>query len=461
MGHALHHDQRLDAVAARLKRALGVTSLLKAGLRLLPMFDLVAALRSALCLVRGLNVGFASAGPLLRAGPVHGQTRWRGLLRQQDLGNVPVQQPRDGRGHRVSRGFEDQVVRESVLAKDLRHIKLMPGLGQVQRVQRKHRGGELGAEAGTRQRGHACELQRGRRKLRQAALHQRGHGAGLGQAPASARAAIPTVASAREHHVLQRFQRKHRVAAAVFEQRGGQCRRVQPGQRQRGDELGHLRQVEGRQAHGLQPLRVFERALQGDSRRAGFRRSQGKTPAQRAQVFRQAQRLQTLNAGVVGEVQVVHDQRVQTKRKRLRQRGLDRALQEQPLRVTGQRHGLAQLGQHQGQLLAPRSINGRAKARQQRTQKPRQQRVGQARVTRARLHAEHAVAGCRHITKQARLADAGLAVQGKRALAGPGLGQRGGLPSTAHQARRAHQAGRRDGTLRGQRQGDGTALDGR
>ena len=274
--HALHDDQRLQAVAAGVERTFGVAGAVETQARLLPVFDLQAALRGRLRLARGLHVGFGGERPFVRAGPVRRDVRRLRLPRQQRGRDAPVQQPRDRRRHRSARGLADEVVREGAVADHLRRFEFTPGLGDVQRVRIQHRGGQLGAEAGAGQGRHARQLQRCRRQLRQAALDQCADGARLRQAVAGR-------GGAAEQHVLQGLEREHRVAAGVPQQRRGQAPGVDGRQCQRLDQLGQQRLVQRPQPHGFQALRFLQRRAQRRGRRAAIGRSLRVAPVQRRQ----------------------------------------------------------------------------------------------------------------------------------------------------------------------------------
>ena len=84
-----------------------------------------------------------------------------------------------------------EVVREGAVAQDLRRLELAPRLGDVERMRLEHRGGELGAEVGPRERGDACQAQRLARQLRQAPLDERADADRLRQPGALGRASPP------------------------------------------------------------------------------------------------------------------------------------------------------------------------------------------------------------------------------------------------------------------------------
>ena len=71
----------------------------------------------------------------------------------------------------------------------------------------------------------------------------------------------------------------------------------------------------------------------------------GKAPVQPGERVGLHQRLQELDAGVVGEVQIINDHGPQFACHGVAERGVDRALQQQPLGFAGQRHGVPQLRQ--------------------------------------------------------------------------------------------------------------------
>ncbi len=165
--------------------------------------------------------------------------------------------------------------------------------------------GELGREPGPRQRRRARQLECRGRKLRQAPLDKGADGVGLRQPTRSA-------GHARQHHVLERLEREHRVAAGVLEQR--------------------RREPQPRRVRAAPATRSAASLARGSTARARSIRGDAILPASRARPrspcrpragrcakpqlsmderVRLRQRLQELDAGVVGEVQVVDDHREQ------------------------------------------------------------------------------------------------------------------------------------------------------
>ena len=420
MGHAAHDDQRVDAFAARIEGGVGRARLVEGVGGETPALDLVAALRRALGPARRCRIGLARLLPFAGAGPVRGDAVGQRRACRQVQGDPPVQQLGDRQRHRGARGLEDQVVGEAAVAQHLRRLQLAPGLGDVERMRLEHRDRELGAELRAGQRGDASQAQRLARQLAEPALDQCADRHRLRQAAA----ALDRRRAAREHQVLQRLEREHRIAAGMAQQRRRQMLRAQLGQADRLHQGGELRQVERLQHAGLQAGRFLERGTQ--QRAAGTRlgRTLGEAPVQRGERLRLRQHLQELDAGVVGEVQVVDHQRLQALGDRIDQGGVDGALQQQPLRLAGQGHRLAELGQHQRQrLVACRRDRERMRG-QHRPQQARQHGVGDAGIARPRLDDDDARPADAEVLQQPALADAGLADQHEGAPVRPGMLER-------------------------------------
>ena len=394
------------------------------------------ALRGRLRLARGGGVSLGGEHPLTGTSPVGRDACRLRLARQQEVRDPPVQQPRDRGRHRCAGGIANQVVRKGAAAQHLRRFELAPRFGDVERVRIEHGGGQLGIEAGAGQRRDPGQLQGGCRQLCQPSLDQRPHGRRLRQA-------IAGVGGTGEQHVLQCLQREHRVAAGVPEQGRRQARGVDLRQRQRLHQFGQQRHVQRSQQDGLQTPCLLQRRAQRRSRCAGVGRPLREAPVQVAEGVRLGQRLQEFDAGVVGEVQVVDDRGAHPRRRRVGQRRIDGAVQQQPLRLARQRRAVAEFGQQQRQRPSPCLVQCRRQrlAREHCTQQPRQQRIGDAGVARPRLHADHPVQAGGKLLQQARLADAALAEQREDAPFRPGACQRRQFDGAADEPRRPHQAG--------------------
>ena len=75
-----------------------------------------------------------------------GQAIGRGTGLIQGLRDLPVQFARNGLRHGTQCGLENQVMRKSAVAQDLRGFELDPGIGQVEQSNLQHRGREARAE---------------------------------------------------------------------------------------------------------------------------------------------------------------------------------------------------------------------------------------------------------------------------------------------------------------------------
>ncbi len=173
MGHAVHDDQRMNALAAHLEGAIGRGGLVEGLGGEAPAFDFVRALRRTLRTTGRRSVGFAGLLPLGGAGPMRRHALGRRPLRHQMGRDAMVQQARDRSRHRCAGRLEDQVMREGPVADDLGGLEFAPGLGNVQRMRLEHRRRQLGAEVRAGQRGHPRQAQRRARELRQPPLDQR------------------------------------------------------------------------------------------------------------------------------------------------------------------------------------------------------------------------------------------------------------------------------------------------
>jgi hypothetical protein len=198
--------------------------------------------------------------------------------------------------------------------------------------------------------------------------------------------------AARQHQVLQRLEREHRVAAGVAQQRRRERVAAQLGEADRFDQRRELRQVERLQDAGLEAGRLLERRAQRGRRRARLRRPLREAPLQRGERVGLRERLQELEARRVGEVQVVDDERGEAVAERVGERRVDGALQQKPLRVAGARDRGAELGQHERELGVRVGAELERMRRAHRAQQARQQRVGDAGVARPRLDRDDAVA---------------------------------------------------------------------
>ena len=369
-----------------------------------------------------------------RGFPVFGTARRLAAAALQPARHRGMHVARDGLGHAAQRGVGDQVVREGFARQHLRRLQLGPGVDQRQRRLLQHGFGQLDAEVDTSDRRHPRQRQRRRRQGLQPPLDQRADAGRLRQ---------PAVGHAGQHVVLQRLQREQRVAAGVAHQRAGQCGSVEPGHAQAVDQLAHRRLVQRLQRLLVQALRFEQRLVQ---RGAAFAGAARQAPAQRQRRLGRHHGLQQLQAGGVGEVQVVEQQLVAAGGRGPAQQGLGGALQLQALAVAAECRavaGIQQLGQHTRQAAARGLVGRGAAALQQQPQQPRQQRKRHAGVARPRRHVQAArAAPARQLGEQPRLAHAGLADEDEHALGRPGALQRGELVVAAHQARRPAQAGR-------------------
>ena len=186
----------------------------------------------------------------------------------------------------------------------------------------------------------------------------------------------------------------------------------------------------------------------------------GEAPTQRDKRFGLDQRLQELEAGVIGKVQVIDDHGLQPLRSGIAQRGVDRPVQQQALGFPGQRNGVAEFGQHQREFLGARGTQLDAMLSQHRAQQARQHGVGDAGVTRAGLDADDARAAAGQLVQQSALADARFADQQEHALRSPRR-----VPAPASSVSRPIRRGGRirlaGATARRAGKAVGAALDGR
>ena len=183
--------------------------------------------------------------------------------------------------------------------------------------------------------------------------------------------------------------------------------------------------------------------VQRVQRRPGLGRAVSQRPTQLAAAFVE-HGLQQLQAGSVGEVQVVQRHRLQ--RGLLRQQRLHGALQRQALALGGGQRTGGPFGQYTCDL-APRGRRQQLLAAVgDGAQQSRQRGQRHAGVAWARRHVQrHAAARRAHrqqVLQQARLAHAGLTDQGHHLVAGPGRLHGLGLDLPPHQARRPQHTGR-------------------
>ena len=452
-GHALDDDQRVDAFAARVERELGRAGPVERVGGEAPALDLVRALRRFARAPRRRRVRGAGLAPLGRAGPMRRDAVWKRLAREQVRGDAPMEQPRDRLGHGLARRLEDEIVRERAVAQDLRRLELAPRLGDVERMRLEHRRGELGAELGSGERGDARQAQRLARQLRQAPFDERADADRLRQP----RAVAERRGVAREQEVLQGLEREHRVAAGVPEERRREALDVELGQAERVDQRRELREVERLHGDRLDAPRLLERAAHLRHRRAGVGGPLREAPAQGSERIRLDERLDELDARVVGEVQVVDDHRVDARRQRVDERRVDGAVQQEPLRLARERDRRTQLRQDERELARPVRIERDLVLGEQGAQQPREHGVGDAFVARSRADRDHAGATGRELVQQPGLADSRFADEEERPLRRPRAIERRELALAADEARRPDQAGRNDGAARRQRRA--AALD--
>jgi hypothetical protein len=166
---------------------------------------------------------------------------------------------------------------------------------------------------------------------------------------------------------------------------------------------------------------------------------------QRGERVRQHQGLQEFEARIVGEVEVVDDDGVQADSDRVDQRGVDRTVQGEPLRLPGESDGGAELRQDEGELLGAGGAQRDRVLGEQGTQQAGQPGVGDARVAGAGAHADDARVAGRELVQQAALADSRLADDQEAAARRPGVIECGELALAADEARRPHQARGNDG----------------
>ena len=453
MGDAVHDDQRVDALAARVERERGCVGAVEGVAGAAPALDFVRALRRFAGAPCRAGVGVAGRSPFGRARPVRRDAVRQRLVRDQVQGDAPMQQLGDRPRHRLAGRLEDQVVRERAVADHLRRLELAPGLGEVERVALEHRRSELGSEVGAGERSDAREAQRVARQLAEAPLDQRPDAHRLRQRRDLCRRAGVT----REDQVLQRLEREHRIAAGVLQQRRRQVRDVELGQAERFDQERQLRLVERLQFDRLDAACFFERSPHRRRRAARFAASLREAPVQRGERVGLDQGLQELDARLVGEVQVVDDDRVQFGGRRIDERSVDRAVQQEPLRLAGECHRRAQLGQHDRELLRALGAQRDRVRGEQGAQQAREHGVGDARVAGAGANGDDAGAAGRELVQQPALADARLADEQEDTPRRPGVIERGDLFLAADEARWADEARRHDRASCRQRRG--AALD--
>ena len=369
-------------------------------------------------------------------------------------GDPPVQQLGDRQRHRGARGLEDQVVGEGAVAQHLRRLELAPGLGDVERMRLEHRHRELGAELRAGQRGDAGQAQRLARQLAEPALDQRADRHRLRQAAA----ALDRRRAAREHQVLQRLEREHRIAAGVAQQRRRQPLGAQLGQADRLDQGGELRQVERLQQRRSPggPLPRARRAAARRRRRA--RPGAGRSPS----AARRASPTAPATAGTrrwprrrsAGRRRPAPAGRGRAHRPGWRRRRAAAAAAA-PRRPAPPRAPSSGSTSASSSVRAGAIASGCAASTD--AQQARQDGVGDAGVAGPRLDGDDAGPAGAEILQQAALADAGLADQHERAPVRPGMLERLQLAVAADQARRPQQAGR--GRRPPRRQRRGAALD--
>lgn len=149
------------------------------------------------------------------------------------------------------------------------------------------------------------------------------------------------------------------------------------------------------------------------------------------------QREQHLDAGVIGEVQVVHGHGLNRSTGEYLPNGV---VQHQPLAGRGQRQRWRELGQHPRQLASLFGVDGVDRPRQSLAQQPCQGGIGYAGITGPTLHHGQPPLA-RHLGDQARLAHASLAQQQHHSPGLPALSQRCALALAPDQPRWPHQGG--------------------
>ena len=384
--------------------------------------------------------------------PVPGHPRRLARMRGEPACHGRVRVARDLGRHGRERGLVDQIVREAAVAQHLRRFELAPGARELQGRLRQHALGELDAEVERRDRRQPRQGQGHRRKLRQAPLDELLHRL----RPRRRLARCQHRQAAVGPGLLQGLEHEQRIAAGALQQVGSEVDATHAGQRERVDELRDLAFVERRQGHarrnGDVEQGVVERAQMG----SGFRGPVGQHPAQRARaraiVTRVArpfvvgvdQRLQHLERGRIGEVQVVDEQPVE-RRRRAEQRA-HRALQHVALAFALAGPPCSPFGQDARDLVAYRRQQDRHGAvlrlLEHGAQQPRQGGERHAGIARPAGAAHRVRLAFGKGIEQPRLAQARLAEHGAHPPRAPCLLQRFELAHAADQARRAQHAHR-------------------
>jgi hypothetical protein len=236
---------------------------------------------------------------------VLGDVRRLDRPRLEVAGHFGMELARDRRRHRATRCFEDQVVGERAVAQHLRGVELAPGIAQIDRAQAEHVSGEVGAEVGAGDGGAARQLHRRRRQPIDALADQVGDARG-GRQAARGRAGGGRPCRHRRQHQLQRLEKEHRVAAGMPGQHRREPAGIERSDAERIDQRADL--LGGERLQHLQPraVRAEKCVVERLRRRFQLVRAEGDDPAQAEACV--GQLLQRLDAGGIGELQVVDHQ---------------------------------------------------------------------------------------------------------------------------------------------------------
>ena len=251
----------------------------------------------------GLGAGARQPGSGLQGlpggQPMPGHPCGLALVLGQQGGHLGLQRLGDRLGQRFTRGLGDQVVGKAFALEHLRGLQLGPGIGQGQRVLVQQLGHPRGRAVLPQHRHAAHHLPGGRAQPCQAQLDQALHGGG--QRPGCRRRGWVGQG-------LERLQHEQRVAAGVAVQGAG-VRRAGPGRRaDRADQALHGLDIQRGQRQHLGAGRLLQGLHPGQQRGLAFARPQRQQPGTASAV---GQALQQLDAGAVGVVQVVQQQRRQ------------------------------------------------------------------------------------------------------------------------------------------------------